>query len=38
MYPLWLIFNEKKADKIKISLKKTNYAHYLFDKRIGIEG
>lgn len=25
-------------DKIKISIQKTNYAHYLFDERVGIEG
>lgn len=25
-------------DKIKMSIQKTNYAHYLFDERVGIEG
>lgn len=29
---------EELADKIKISIQKTNYAHYLFDERVGIEG
>lgn len=29
---------EDLPDKIKISIQKTNYAHYLFDERVGIEG
>ncbi len=28
---------EELPDKIKISIQKTNYAHYLFDERVGIE-
>lgn len=29
---------EELQDKIKISIQKTNYAHHLFDERVGIEG
>ena len=29
---------EELPDRIKISIQKTNYAHYLFDERVGIEG
>lgn len=29
---------EELPDKIKIGIQRTNYAHYLFDERIGIEG
>lgn len=29
---------EEMPDKIKIGIQKTNYAHYLFDERVGIEG
>ena len=28
---------EELPDKIKLSIQKTNYAHYLFDERVGIE-
>ncbi len=29
---------EELQDTIKIDIQKTNYAHYLFDERVGIEG
>lgn len=29
---------EELSDRIKIGIQKTNYAHYLFDERVGIEG
>ena len=29
---------EELPNKIKMSIQKTNYAHYLFDERVGIEG
>lgn len=29
---------EELPDRIKIGIQKTNYAHYLFDERVGIEG
>lgn len=28
---------EELPDKIKLSIQKTNYAHYLFDERVGYE-
>ena len=36
---VWTVTSfEELPDKIKIEIQKTNYAHYLFDERIGIEG
>ena len=36
---VWTVTSfEELLDKIKIEIQKTNYAHYLFDERIGIEG
>ena len=29
---------EELPDKIRLGIQKTNYAHYLFDERVGIEG
>lgn len=35
---VWSVIKfEELPDKIKISIQKTNYAHYLFDERVGIE-
>lgn len=36
---VWSVTNfEELPDKIKMNIQKTNYAHYLFDERVGIEG